>query len=146
VGRATAYAIGTFVLVLAVGGILRAIGLNPSSEQGLVPDEWPPPDDTVFAVNVLLVVLVGPFFEELLFRGLGFGLLRPFGRVAAILGSAVAFAAVHGLLEGFALIFLLGLGLALMRDISGSVLPGFALHASFNAVAVGAAALSATGS
>jgi membrane protease YdiL (CAAX protease family) len=46
------------------------------------------------------------------------------------------------LLEGFTLVFLLGLGLALMRAVSGSVLPGFALHVTFNAVAITAAALS----
>jgi membrane protease YdiL (CAAX protease family) len=142
-GRAALVAVVTFVLVLATGAALSALGLNPSSEQGLVPDEWPPPDESVFAVNVLLVVLAGPFVEELLFRGLGFGLLRPFGRGVAIVGSAAAFAAVHGLVEGFALIFLLGLGLAIMRQVSGSVLPGLVLHASFNAVAVTAAAVSA---
>lgn len=142
-GRASLAGVGTFVLVLAVGAALSALGLNPSSEQGLVPDEWPPPDESVFALNVVLVVLAGPFVEELLFRGLGFGLLRPFGRIVAIVGSAAAFAAVHGLLEGFALIFLLGLGLAVMREVSGSVFPGLALHATFNAVAVTAAAVSA---
>jgi hypothetical protein len=146
VGRAALVAVGTFVLVLAAGAALSALGLNPSSEQGLVPDEWPPPDETVFGVNVLLAVLAGPFVEELLFRGLGFGLLRPFGRAFAIVGSATAFAAIHGLVEGFALIFLLGLGLALMRESSGSVLPGLALHATFNAIAIGAAVLSASGS
>jgi membrane protease YdiL (CAAX protease family) len=142
-GRAAIVAVVTFVLVLATGAVLSALGLNPSSEQGLVPDEWPPPDESVFAVNVLLVVLAGPFVEELLFRGLGFSLLRPFGRAVAIVGSAATFAAVHGLLEGFALIFLLGLGLAAMREVTGSVLPGFALHATFNTVAVAAAAVSA---
>jgi uncharacterized protein len=146
VGRAVLVAIATFLLVVITGTILSALGLNPSSEQGLVPDDWPPPDQAVFAFNVALVVLVGPLVEELLFRGLGFGLLRPFGRVVALVGSAAAFAAVHGLVEGFALIFLLGLGLALLRDVTGSVLPGYALHATFNAVAVTAAALSSSAS
>jgi membrane protease YdiL (CAAX protease family) len=146
VGRAALVAVGTFVIVLAAGAALSALGLNPSSEQGLVPDEWPPPDETVFAVNVLLAVLAGPFVEELRFRGLGFGLLRPFGRTLAVVGSAAAFAAVHGLVEGFVLIFVLGLGLALMRELSGSVLPGLALHATFNAIAIGAAVVSASGS
>jgi membrane protease YdiL (CAAX protease family) len=144
VGRAVLIAIATFLLVVITGAVLSALGLNPSSEQGLVPDDWPPPDQAVFAFNVALVVLVGPLVEELLFRGLGFSLLRPFGRMVAIVGSAAAFAAVHGLVEGFALIFLLGLGLAAMRDVTGSVLPGYALHATFNAVAVTAAALSSS--
>ena len=143
-GRAALIALATFGLVVATGGVLSALGLDPSSEQGLVPDEWPPPDQLVFAANLALVVLVGPFVEELLFRGLGFGLLRPFGRAGAVLGSAAAFAAVHGLVEGFALIFLLGLGLAVMREVTGSVLPAFVLHATFNAIAVTAAALSSS--
>ena len=142
VGRASLVAVATFLLVVATGGVLSALGLNPSDEQGLVPDEWPPPDQLVFAANVVLVVLVGPFVEELLFRGVGFSLLRPFGRAVAVVGSALAFAAVHGLVEGFALILLLGLGLAVMREVTGSIVPGFALHATFNAVAVTAAALS----
>ncbi|MBA3383280.1 MAG: CPBP family intramembrane metalloprotease [Actinobacteria bacterium] len=143
VGRAVLVAFGTFGLVLAAGAALGSLGLDPAEEQGLVPDEWPPPAEAVFAANVVLVVLVGPFIEELLFRGLGFSLLRPFGTAVAVVGSAAAFAAVHGLLEGFTLVFLLGLGLAVMRAVSGSVLPGFALHVTFNAVAVTAAALSA---
>lgn len=146
VGRSALVAVGTFVLVFIAGYALSAFGLNPSREQGLVPDEWPPPDETVFAANVVLVVLVGPFVEELLFRGLGFGLLRPFGRAVAVVGSAATFAAVHGLVEGFLLIFVLGLGLAVMREVSGSVVPGFALHATFNTIAIGAAVVSAGGS
>ncbi len=58
-------------------------------------------------------------------------------------GSAFAFAAVHGLLEGFLLIFVLGLGLAIIREVSDSVVPGFVLHATFNAIAIAGAALSA---
>jgi hypothetical protein len=32
-----------------------------------------------------------------------------------------------------------------MREVTGSVVPGFALHATFNAIAVTAAAVSASG-
>jgi uncharacterized protein len=146
VGRAALVALGTFLLTAAAGALLSWLSLDPSEEQGLVPDEWPPPDDTVFAINVALVVLVGPFVEELLFRGLGFSLLRPYGRGVAVVGSAAAFAGVHGLLEGFILVFFLGLGLAVMRELTGSTIPGFVLHATFNSIAIAAAAASAAGS
>lgn len=146
VGRAALIALGTFVVTAAAGAVLSWLSLNPAREQGLVPDEWPPPDNVVFAINVALVVLVGPFVEEMLFRGLGFSLLRPYGRLTAILGSAAAFAAVHGLLEGFLLVFLLGTGLAIMRELTDSTIPGFVLHATFNAVAIAGAAASAAGS
>jgi uncharacterized protein len=144
IGRAVLIAIGTIIAVGAVGALLSELSLDPAEEQGLVPDEWPPPDATIFGINVALVVLAGPFVEELLFRGLGFSLLRPHGRIAAVVGSATAFAAVHGLLEGFALVFVLGVGLALMRDATGSIIPGFVLHAAFNALALAAAAATAS--
>ena len=145
IGRATLVALGTFLLTAAIGALLSQLSLDPAREQGLVPDEWPPPDSVVFAINVALVVIVGPFVEEMLFRGLGFSLLRPYGRTVAVVGSAAAFAAVHGLLEGFALVFVLGAGLAIMRELTGSTVPGFVLHATFNAIAIAGAAASAAG-
>jgi CAAX protease family protein len=146
VGRAALVALGTFLLTASVGALLSLLSLNPAEEQGLVPDEWPPPDNAVFAINVALVVIVGPFVEEMLFRGVGFSLLRPYGRRVAVVGSAAAFAAVHGLLEGFILVFVLGLGLAIMRELTNSTIPGFVLHATFNAIAIAGAAASAAGS
>jgi CAAX protease family protein len=145
VGRATLVAVGTFLLVAAIGALLSQLSLDPAREQGLVPEEWPPPNAAVFAINVALVVIAGPFVEEMLFRGLGFSLLRPYGRTVAVVGSAAAFAAVHGLLEGFVLVFVLGMGLAVMRELTDSTIPGFVLHATFNAIAIAGAAASAAG-
>ena len=60
------------------------------------------------ALLALAGVLI-PIVEELMFRRLLFGLLRPIGTVAAMLATALIFAAAHGFLYG--LPALLGLGL-----------------------------------
>jgi membrane protease YdiL (CAAX protease family) len=138
-GRTTLVAIASIVAVIASGFVLRAIGANPTEEQGLIPETWPPPSAWVLAGNVVIVAVIAPVIEELTFRGLGFGLFERFGTPIAVLVSAVAFAAAHALLEGFLPILLLGLGLGVMRALSGSVLPSIVLHASFNGLQLAAA-------
>jgi membrane protease YdiL (CAAX protease family) len=86
----------------------------------------------VLGVNCVAVAVVAPFVEELMFRGLGYRLLEPFGRWHAILGIGLAFALVHGLLAGFPILFFFGAALAWLRSRTGSVFPGMLLHAFFN--------------
>jgi membrane protease YdiL (CAAX protease family) len=80
--------------------------------------------------------VVAPVVEELTFRGLGYSLLEPIGRLAAILWVGVAFGLAHGLIEGLPILIVFGCGLAFLRERSGSVYPGMAVHATFNAVAL----------
>ena len=81
----------------------------------------------------IVVVVIAPIVEELLFRGLGYALLEPFGQYPAIVLVALSFALVHGLIAGFAVIAVFGAGLAYLRAKTGSIYPGMLLHASFNA-------------
>ncbi|HVM16093.1 MAG TPA: CPBP family intramembrane glutamic endopeptidase [Gaiellaceae bacterium] len=134
-------ALGLSLLVLvatyATAAVLsQLLGLSPGEEQGLLPSEWRPERAGQYAANFLLIVTLAPIVEELMFRGLGYSLLRPFGRVLAIVGSGVAFAAAHGLVEAFPLLALFGAGLAWIRDRTGSVVPCILLHGFFNAVAM----------
>ena len=82
---------------------------------------------------------MAPVVEELLFRGEGVALLLPFGAPVAVVGSALAFALAHGLIVGLPVLFAFGVGLAVLRLRTGSVFPGMALHALFNAIAMIAA-------
>jgi membrane protease YdiL (CAAX protease family) len=106
---------------------------NPEREQGLIPERWEPSKIAPFAAYAAVVVLVAPFVEELMFRGTGYGLLEPYGRWVAIIGVGIAFALVHGLIAGFAIIATFGIGLAYLRARSGSIYPCMLLHAAFNA-------------
>jgi membrane protease YdiL (CAAX protease family) len=142
--RALGWSILLLVAVFALGAALSPF-VDPGEEQGLLPEHWPPPDALVFGLNAFSVVVIAPLAEELMFRGAGYSVLERFGWVVASVGSAAGWAAAHGLLEAFPLIFVLGLGLGFLRRASGSIVPGVVLHGAFNAIALSAAAGSAAG-
>ncbi len=80
-------------------------------------------------------VVIGPFMEEMLFRGALYRPLRVDKRpVVVIIVTALAFAAVHLDLHKLPPLFLMGLALGYLRWASGSLLPPFLLHMAFNAV------------
>jgi len=127
--------VGVIVGVYIIGALLSPF-LDPGEEQGLTPDTWDSARALPFFVNAVVVVLVAPIAEELMFRGLGYSLLRRLGDWWAIGLTALAFALGHGLLEGLPVLFALGAGLAYIRYRQASVVPGMILHGTFNAVAL----------
>jgi len=133
--RAIGFTFATLIALLVVEVALEAV-LNGTSEQGLEPTHWEPSKAVPFALNAAVVVVAAPLVEELTFRGVGFTLLARFGTVAAVIGTAIAFAADHGLVEGFPALFVFGLAVALVRVRTGSIYPGMLLHATFNALAL----------
>jgi uncharacterized protein len=123
--------IGVLVLNAALDPIL-----HPGKEQGLVPTRWEPSHAGAYAANAVVVVLVAPVVEELIFRGMGYSLLQRYGRPLAIAGVGLAFGLAHGLVDALPLLAALGAGLAWLRTKTTSVFPGMVTHAIFNAVAV----------
>ena len=134
-GRALTTALGVFVVVYVISAIVSAFS-DPGQEQGLTPDKWDSSRVTPYAVNFLVFVVVAPVVEELTFRGLGYSLLEPLGRNAAVLWIGVAFGLAHGLLEALPILIAFGAGLALIRARTDSVYPGMVVHGLFNAVAL----------
>jgi membrane protease YdiL (CAAX protease family) len=110
--------------------------VHPGNEQHLTPDKWEPSHALQYVVNGAIICTVVPFVEELTFRGLGFYLLRPYGRWVAILGTGVLFGLSHGVLLSLPVIVLFGCVLAWIRDRTDSVVPGMFLHGTFNLVAL----------
>lgn len=135
-GTAAAMAVGVFVGTYVVAFIVGLFGANPGKEQGLTPEGWDSSRAVPFLANALVVVAFVPVVEELMFRGLGFSLLVPYGATVAIGVTGVLFALGHGVLEGLPIFVFLGCGLAFIRDRSDSVYPTIALHACFNAIAL----------
>jgi membrane protease YdiL (CAAX protease family) len=116
---------------------------DPGKEQGLTPTQWEPKHAAAFTANVLLFVVLAPFVEELLFRGLGQSLLRATtGAVPAVLVVGLAFGAWHGLLWALLVLVPFGWALAFVRERTDSVYPGMIVHALFNAFAIAASVLS----
>jgi hypothetical protein len=137
-GRALGLALVLFIAILIAEEALEPL-LHASREQGLEPTHWEPSKALPFALNAAVVALVAPLAEEFTYRGLGVALLGRFGAVVAVLGSAAAFAAAHGLVQGFPVLFLFGAALAVLRLRTTSIFPGMLVHACFNGIALAAA-------
>jgi membrane protease YdiL (CAAX protease family) len=133
--RALVFALAVLIVLLAVEIALEAI-LHATREQGLEPKHWDSSKAVPFALNAVVVAVVAPIVEELTFRGVGFSLLAGFGTAVAVVGTSVAFAADHGLVEGFPALFVFGVAVALVRVRTGSIYPGMLMHACFNGLAL----------
>jgi membrane protease YdiL (CAAX protease family) len=113
--------------------------VHPGNEQGLTPSRWQPSHAAAYVANGVIVCTLVPFVEEITFRGLGFYLLRPYGKWVAIVGIGVLFGLSHGLLLSLPIIVAFGCVLAWIREQTDSVVPGMFLHGAFNLIALIAA-------
>ena len=121
-------ALGLFVAINLALALLPAAWMTDYSEymdvllsDGLLP-----------AVSI---VLMGPLAEELMFRGvIQTRLVRAMPAWIAVVLQAVLFGVTHGTPIQMAYAFLIGLALGFLRSRTGSILPGFAAHAAFNAM------------
>jgi membrane protease YdiL (CAAX protease family) len=135
------------VLGLALGVTLQApadtlqyvveAALGPASEERVLSRALLMRADN--GLNAALMMLSAgclvPLVEELLFRGAFFGGLR--SRTSPLLAgvmTGIAFVVCHIELRVWLPLAAVAVVLSLLRVVSGSVLPGFALHLSFNAV------------
>ena len=125
--------VGVGILVLTL--LLTPI-LEPGREQGVTPDTWQPEHLAAYIANGIVIAVVAPIVEELTFRGLGYSLLARYGRWTAIIGTALAFALAHGLVDAFPLLAAFGFGLAYLRSRVDSLYPGMIVHGLFNAIAL----------
>lgn len=131
--RALIAAAAGLAVILASEAILDPI-FDGGAQQGIEPTHTPATTHQWVAVAVATVVLVvvAPVAEELVFRGLGFAAL---GSVAVPVTSLL-FAIAHGLPSLLVEVAVAGLVLAEIRRRSASVLPGMGVHMAFNAVAL----------
>jgi len=137
--RAARRALLALAVIVAATAVLSQF-LDAGDEQGLVPKSWDSSRAVPFLANAAVVTLVAPFVEELLFRGLGFGLLTQFVMpVPAILVTGVAFGLDHGLVLGLPVLTIFGITLGWLRWKTESVVPGMVVHCLFNAAALAAA-------
>ena len=124
-GLALALLAGIYLLTFALSPFLK-----PGEEQGLTPSGWDSSRAGAFAASFAVIVVVGPVVEELMYRGLGYSLLAPAGKIGAVLVIGLTFGLAHGLVAAF------GAGLALLRAKTRSVYPCILVHAAFNAIAL----------
>ncbi len=90
---------------------------------------------SALAVLFLTTVLIAPFFEELIFRGTLLPVLvSKQGRLLSIIVSALVFALAHLSVGEMFPLFVLGIGLALLRLSSGRLLPCVIMHSLWNGI------------
>ena len=131
-------ALGALGVIIVANFALEPL-LHASQRQGIAPTHDPRTSHQwiVLCIAIVGLVVVAPFAEELVFRGLGFATL---GRYALPLTAAL-FALAHGLPVLLIPVAIAGLALGWVRQKSGSVLPGMGVHMSLNALALALALL-----
>ena len=141
-GFLTALAVAPFVYAAYFGITLlwllamRAFGHVPESQTSVLLfawlvewRAWP----SVIALLVMIVV-VAPLVEELLFRGILYrNLATRFGPVLAAIVSGVFFGVIHMNWAGLLPLSALGIALALLYERTGNLWSSILLHAVFNA-------------
>jgi uncharacterized protein len=129
--------IGAQLIGLVAVLLLQLVGLEP--DVGVAERALANADPVII---VIAVVLVAPVAEELFFRGVVYNAwLREHGPRAALVGSSVLFALIHGSLFLFLPIVALGAALAVVYRRTGSLPAAIALHAGFNGITVALALL-----
>ncbi|HEX6745340.1 MAG TPA: CPBP family intramembrane glutamic endopeptidase [Solirubrobacteraceae bacterium] len=116
------------------------LGVSPDDTK--LPDELGVKDSTYALLAVaLLVAVVAPIAEEFFFRGFFYGSLRNWkGPWPAAVITGLVFGAIHvGSAEAAFLLPLgfFGFSLCLLRERTGSLYPGIALHCMNNSLAFG---------
>lgn len=129
-----------FLLATVVPELIRrALGIPPPERQQIL--DFVATGDRGIWLVVVIVVLVAPFLEEVVFRGLLFQVLRRrLGVWPGIVLSSLTFAIVHlELLDrpiSLAALLVLGAWLAAALHRTGSLVVPITAHALFNGVAI----------
>jgi uncharacterized protein len=125
-----------YLVLVPILGPVSALGeelVRVGTDWGRLPSAGP-------LLAVLIVVracLLAPLGEELLFRGALFGWLRArLGAAAAITATSVVFALVHQSPVLLPAAFVFGLGMAWVRERTGSTTPTVVAHVVNNVVLV----------
>ncbi len=119
-------------LALAVSFAINMLPIPQS-----VMEEYMEASSSTFSNNILImlvaVVLIGPFAEELVFRGLVYSRLRRAVPVwAAAVLSSLVFALTHGVSLWIAYAFIMGLAMAFIYEKTGSLWGSIIFHICFN--------------
>lgn len=95
---------------------------------------WPENPNEVMKIagSGLLLVILGPLGEELVFRGMAYTALRRRSRKRALIITSLLFAIAHVQIIHFIPVFLTGLALAYIFEYTGSLVPSITLHAMIN--------------
>ncbi len=119
--------------VLASARLVETLTGQPLVSSNPALDMFRDPQPGTLVWLGIMVVLVGPWFEELLYRGLLYRALRSAtGRWGATMISSALFAVAHGDPSGLLPYLVLGIVFAQTLECTGSLFPAFIAHGLFN--------------
>lgn len=117
----------SFAAMIAVG--IAMLFLEMIGHPLVMPDLVMPRDSVAGALlYVLYLCLLGPFLEEVLFRGIILHALKPYGRVAAIVVSTLLFAVFHSNPVQIPVALFVGVLLAFLTLETKSIWPAVGAH------------------
>ena len=133
-GAGVGVAVGARAFAGLYAAVLAAFGVQPSTE-GVDLTRLLPLTPLGVSLALLIVVILGPFAEEVVFRGVLLSAIRErWGESTAIAASAAIFGAIHFNLVAFVPLAVLGAGLGALYVRSKSLWPSVLCHATFNAL------------
>lgn len=130
--RAIGLSLGGLLAIFAGAAFLLWL-TGAGDEQNLAPESWDGSRAGAYAASFVAIVLIGPVVEELLYRGVGVGLLEQYGKLAAIGVTALIFGLGHGLLLSLGAFVWFGVVTAWIRLRTNSLYPAVIVHSLFNA-------------
>jgi CAAX protease family protein len=135
--RAVGLTAAAFVASVAIAYPLEQI-FHGAESQGFEPDAYPGGAEAAVGLTLTIfgICLFGPLCEELYFRGILYGALRRFGPLLATLGSSLLFAVVHFTPAAIPVLMVIGIALALLYELTGSLWPPIAFHVLNNSLAM----------
>lgn len=129
--------LGVVVTTLLSFGVSH-LGIQPQGVKQVTDSVRNP---AVFVPTLLVLAILAPLVEELVFRGLLYGWLAGrWGHLAAFLVSSLAFAAAHYEPAHIVLVAPLGLWFGWLRWRTNSLVPSITAHMINNGIAVAGAA------
>jgi len=126
-----------YPLIMVTQGVVQKFSGDSNDSQLIVRYFLAHPDLKHRLAVIFMALVVSPIAEEILFRGYFYGVIRRYaGRIPAILGSSLLFAAIHQHLPSAPGLFLLAMTLCLLYERTGSLWATMTMHSAFNASSV----------
>ena len=138
-GRGVVYLAAAYPLLMLVQAMVYGASGGDMGQQDVV--EYLRTSESMRDRMAVLVmaVAVAPVAEEMIFRGYLYPVSkRYFGPFAAMVGTSLLFALLHGHIASVPALFTLAMCLGLSYEKSGSLLVPMVMHAVFNAISVAA--------
>jgi membrane protease YdiL (CAAX protease family) len=137
--EALTQAIGALLMVMPLvalaSWLLSLVWSEPGGSNPLLDLVFHSGDRIALLCLGLTATVMAPLFEETLFRGVLLPVLaQRLGAVGAVLASAALFALAHLSLGELVPLFVLGVGLGLLRWRTGRLAPGVFMHGFWNAL------------